>query len=629
MSVMCIAFNGTTAMGQFLGDTIVSIKAAYLMARAVPCSKYILTLSRKGELNFLWQKFIDTFNCSVFYDQFDAGNMDVRFAHWDKWRRERCIEVNPGEVWRFDHYRELYRRIDGGMRQSALCGSERGLGRKNIFEYLYFGQEDKPEECVGGDSFGGDLIYYKLAPPEWDVFVSPEAKCQGNSVFTMEFWDKVIRKLVAAGVKVTCNNRGPFAEDLTGDHYHRIFPPFRDLPEEVCKHRLVCCGNTGIGWVAGATGVPLLAMQPPDSNMQDYRYEWCGVKSLVEFVETPDVDYVVRRVQEELEKKTVFTTGCYDVMHVGHIRHLEESRSMGSRLVVALNSDASIRKLKGDARPIQKQEDRAAILKALRCVDEVRIFDGDDALPVIEELRPAIITNGSDHKLHEIIGKSFVESYGGRAVVTNGDRDATTTGIVRKIEARAMTRQDVAMAVQAASPLSPSPPSRLRLLAEEFLSVVHLPGAVADLGTYKGAAGLILRRLAPEKELHLFDTWAGNPHNDELCHHKAGEWPADIDDCRRAVGSSPRTHWHKGIFPRTAEEADLGRFCFVYVDMDTYQATKAAIAFFWPRLVEGGKMMFDDVPWEPCAGVEKAVNEAFTLEQQRRIADQHSCVVTK
>lgn len=621
---MLIAFSGTTACGQFLGDTITSIKAAYLMARSMPCSKYILALSRSGELNFLWQKFIDAFHAEVIKDDFHPGNMDERFAAWNRWRE--TMEINGQK---FEHYRELYRRIDGGHRQPVLCGREAGLGRKNIFEYFYFGQQEAPEPVADSDSFGSDLIYYQLGRPEWDVLVAPYAKCQGNGTFTFQFWDKVVRKLVASGVKVTVNHNGEFCEDLKGSHYRREFPPFKELPDFVCRHRLVCCGNTGIGWLAGATGTPLLAMQPPDSNMQDYRYEWCGVKSLVEYVETPDADYVCRRVMEELDKRVVFTTGCYDVLHAGHVRHLEESHSLGTRLVVAINSDASIRRLKGDSRPVQAQKDRAAVVSALRWVDEVRIFDGADAMPLIEELRPHVITNGKDHPLDSIVGKAFVEQYGGRAVVTQSDRDSTTTAAIRKIEARAMTRQDVQQAVQAARALTPNPPEKLRLLADEFLSVVHLPGEVADLGAYRGACSMVLRRLAPEKVLHVFDTWIGNPHNDPLCHHKAGEWAADPKECRRNVGEDAKTHFHPGIFPQTAAAVDGARFCFVFVDMDTYQSTKAAIEFFWPRMVEGGKMVWDDYDWEPCAGVKKAVDEAFKPEQLRVFGSEKTCIATK
>lgn len=622
MSVILVAFNGTTQMGQFLGDTITSIKAAYLCVQNSTASKVVLALSRQGELNFLWRKFIDTFNAEVVYDDFDPGNNDQRYAAWDQWRAEREIDGR-----KFDVYRELYRRIDGGLRQAKLCGGEKGLGRKNIFEYFYYGQEGKIPPCVGGDSFDDTLIYYKLSPPQRAVFLAPKAKCQGNNKFTFQYWDAVVRKLVASGVSVTVNHDGEFCEDLKGPLYQRIFPAHKDLVDEVCKHKIVVCGNTGIGWVAGATGTPLLAMQPHDSNMQDYRYEWCGVKSLVEFIEQPDADYCVRRILEELEKCTILTTGCFDVLHAGHIRHLDESRSLGTKLVVALNSDASVKRLKGPDRPLHSQEDRKAVLESIRCVDEVVIFDDDNALKVIERLRPKVVTNGCDHKEAEIVGKSFVESYGGRVYVTGGERGPSTTKTLAKLK---KTPVDVAAAVQMAAHLSPNPPAKLRFMAEQFLSVIHLPGEVADVGAYKGACSLILRKLGPNKILHVFDTGHGNPHFDPLCHHGKGEWAADFDMLRNTVGADPKTVYHQGIFPASAADVNDRQFCFAYIDVDTYQSTKDALEFFWNRLVPGGKLVVDDVPEHPpCAGVEKAVRAAFQDSQLQMFPDVHGCVVVK
>jgi len=622
MSVLYLAFNGHPDMGQFLGDTIVSVKAAYLMARATPCSRYLLGLSPKSPLNFLWDKFIETFHVEVVYDTFHPGNMDQRFDSWNKAFNRREIDGR-----KFDHYRELYRRIDGGHRQGVLCGGERGLGRKNVFEYVYYGQENKPEgPCEGGAEFADDLIAHPVVPPEYDVLIAPYAKCQGNGTFTFAFWDRVTRLLVESGVKVTVNHHGEFCEDLkAGGLYRRIYPPFKDLLPEVCRHRLVSCGNTGVGWVAGACGIPLLAMQPPDSNMQDYRYEWCGVQSLREFVEDPDAEYVVKRIQEELETRTVLTTGCFDILHAGHIRHLEESRSFGNRLVVALNSDASVRSLKGADRPIHNQAEREFVLRAMRCVDDVQVFDGDNALRLIHKLRPAVLTNGSDHKLEEIVGKDFVESYGGKVVVTDGSRTQTSTRIIQTV----IKQVDVLTACREAANLSPNPFPKMKLLADQFLSVKDLPAAAADVGAYRGACSLVMRRLAPEKELHLFDTWSGNPHEDPLCHHRKGEWAADLAECKKVVGSDARTHYHVGVFPESVNGESSARFCFVVIDGDTYQTTKDAIAFFWPRLVEGGKLFIDDYDWQPCAGVRKAVDEAFTDAQRTVFGSEKTCVVKK
>lgn len=627
---MLLAFNGHTAMGQYIGDTICSIKVAWMFAQSTPCARYLLALSPKGELNFLWQKFIETFNAQVVYDTFDPGNMDQRFAAWDKWHKERAIDGI-----KFEHYRELYRRIDGGHRQSRLCGSERGLGRKNVFEYLYYGQEDCPESCPNGDRFDDTLIYHPPLSRERGVLIAPYAKCQGNKTFTFDFWQSVVRELVEAGVTVTVNHNGGFCEELNSHPlYRKVFPKFPGLIDEICRHKVVSCGNTGVGWAAGACGVPLLAMQPVDSHMQDYRYEWCGVQSLIDFIEEPDVNLVVERIVAECEKSLVLTTGCYDILHAGHIRHLEESRALGSRLVVCLNSDQSVKRLKGEGRPVHKQDDRAAVLKALRCVDEVCIFDDDDAEKIIKKLCPGVITNGPDHKAEEVVGKAFVEGYGGRVVITSDRIGPSTTEAVKKVKG-----QDVLKAIRDASHLSVNPFGKLKLMADQALSVKDVPGDVADLGVYRGGTSLILRRILPEKTLHLFDTWTGNPHSDPLCHHKAGEWAADLKEVQKLLPPDEKTVYHVGVFPASAgkwleeDSANICGFAFAYIDGDTYQTTRDAIVFFWPRLKPGGRLFFDDYDWTPCAGVKKAVDEEFPegdhrIEKQIHAGD-HACVIVK
>jgi O-methyltransferase len=260
----------------------------------------------------------------------------------------------------------------------------------------------------------------------------------------------------------------------------------------------------------------------------------------------------------------------------------------------------------------------------MKCVDEVVIFDGDDATDVIKRLRPAVITNGPDHKVDEIVGKAFVEQYGGRVAVTSGARGKSTTTIAKTIKGI-----DILGAVRDAQPLSPNPFNKLKLLADQYFLVNSLQGAAADVGTYRGACALILRRLAPERQLHCFDTWKGSPHEDPMCHHRPGEWAADLAECKRVVGTDPQTHYHEGVFPASAKGLEDVRFCFVVVDGDTYQTTKDAIEWFWERMVPGGKMFFDDWEWEPCSGVTKAVKEMFQADQRQIFAGEHGCVVTK
>ncbi len=186
---------------------------------------------------------------------------------------------------------------------------------------------------------------------------------------------------------------------------------------------------------------------------------------------------------------------------------------------------------------------------------------------------------------------------------------------------------------------SVNPFEKLKLMADTFLSVKDLPGDVADLGAMRGGSALILRRLAPDKRLHVFDTWEGTPYDDPLCHHGKGEWAVSMEECQKLVGQEgPLLLYWKGVFPESAwffragkdYDGDTGRyFCFVYVDMDTYQATHDAIEFFWPRVVPGGKLFFDDYGWEPCAGVAKAVGELFTKDMVTVVPSLYTCVVEK
>jgi rfaE bifunctional protein nucleotidyltransferase chain/domain len=105
----------------------------------------------------------------------------------------------------------------------------------------------------------------------------------------------------------------------------------------------------------------------------------------------------------------VFTNGCFDVLHRGHIEYLKESRKLGDRLVVGLNSDVSVKRLKGISRPINNQEDRKAILMALRCVDEVIIFDEYTPYELIKKIQPDIITKGGDYKPENVVGNDLAK----------------------------------------------------------------------------------------------------------------------------------------------------------------------------------------------------------------------------
>ena len=131
--------------------------------------------------------------------------------------------------------------------------------------------------------------------------------------------------------------------------------------------------------------------------------------------------------------RVVFTNGCFDLLHPGHIRCLEQARALGEVLVVAINSDASVRQLKGESRPLVSQEERAEILAALAAVDYVVIFDEPTPRELVAALRPDVLVKGGDWGPDEIVGREEVQAAGGRVVLVPIEPAYSTTGILEKI----------------------------------------------------------------------------------------------------------------------------------------------------------------------------------------------------
>jgi len=129
----------------------------------------------------------------------------------------------------------------------------------------------------------------------------------------------------------------------------------------------------------------------------------------------------------------VFTNGCFDILHVGHVAYLKRARELGDVLVVGLNSDSSVRDIKGKLRPINKEADRAIVLSALYFVDFVTIFDGATPERLIRAVKPDILVKGADWKAEEIVGADFVKSYGGRVVRIPFIKGYSTTSVIDKI----------------------------------------------------------------------------------------------------------------------------------------------------------------------------------------------------
>ncbi len=132
-------------------------------------------------------------------------------------------------------------------------------------------------------------------------------------------------------------------------------------------------------------------------------------------------------------QRIVFTNGCFDLLHAGHVRYLARARSFGDCLVLGLNTDASVRRLKGPSRPINREEDRAEVVGALRSVDYVVLFGEETAEALIAEVRPAVYVKGGDYTLDTLPEAKIVQSYGGRVEFVDMVEGRSTTNVIERI----------------------------------------------------------------------------------------------------------------------------------------------------------------------------------------------------
>lgn len=134
-------------------------------------------------------------------------------------------------------------------------------------------------------------------------------------------------------------------------------------------------------------------------------------------------------------KRVVFTNGCFDILHRGHVEYLAAARAHGDVLIVALNSDDSVRRLKGPGRPINPVEDRAAVLDALRAVDFVIVFDEDTPYRLIEAVEPDVLVKGGDYTVETVVGADLVQARGGRVVIVPLLAGRSTSGLLARLGA--------------------------------------------------------------------------------------------------------------------------------------------------------------------------------------------------
>ncbi len=188
--------------------------------------------------------------------------------------------------------------------------------------------------------------------------------------------------------------------------------------------------NRAAGIVVGKVGAArvtpheLLEYQPRPGDSREFK-----------ILELAELEEKVKGLREQ-GKRVVFTNGCFDLLHVGHIRYLQEARNLGDCLIIGLNSDASVRRLKGKERPLISQDERAHILSALDCVDHVTIFDDLTPLKLIRRLKPDCLVKGGDYTKSQVVGGQIVESYGGRVELIPVVKGRSTSDIVTRIVQR-------------------------------------------------------------------------------------------------------------------------------------------------------------------------------------------------
>ena len=150
-------------------------------------------------------------------------------------------------------------------------------------------------------------------------------------------------------------------------------------------------------------------------------------------IKKEEVEEIIGKLKKQ-NKKTVFTNGCFDILHVGHVRYLRESSKYGDILIVGLNSDISVKKIKGDSRPINNENDRAEILAELECVDFVVIFNEESPSKLIDELKPDIYTKGADYSLETLPERDVVLKNNIEVKFIKFVEGKSTTNIIKTIQ---------------------------------------------------------------------------------------------------------------------------------------------------------------------------------------------------
>lgn len=278
-----VSYIGLKKYGVFLGDAITMALALYELYLAyMPCRITIL-LHPQGEFNYIF-RYLANFLLKARIKYVDTNRYEDRVKLQDEIANTLTYD---GE--KYDLYYELYPRLEGGPRQHFLCGYEKGLGRTGTIEYYYYGQRGTKDLHYKIQS-----IFHLMSPVDiinkpFDIFYAPFEKCQGNSLFKLEFHDMLIMELVNRGYKVTINSP-PEKYPAFNQSCRISYELVPKLFYEIKQHKLAISGNTGIGWAALIVGTPLLAFETRYQNLCDYNFHKHANSSLYAYLEEPNLE---------------------------------------------------------------------------------------------------------------------------------------------------------------------------------------------------------------------------------------------------------------------------------------------------------------------------------------------------
>lgn len=318
-----------------------------------------------------------------------------------------------------------------------LVGPEGAVGtyrKQHLFrlwqedKYLRPGREPAPIESPFGPL--GALVCYDLRFPE----ISRSQVFAGSQLILvsaqwpaarLDHWQLLVRaRAVENQVFIAaCNGCGRIGEAELAGHSMIVDP-------------------TGKVIVEAGQGTEVIHSGLQEDTLNAVRSRFCtggerpwSVENRNKIFPLQSLRKILARIRKQ-KSKIVFTNGCFDLLHAGHVRYLEEARRHGDCLVVGLNSDSSVRMLKGDSRPVNCEQDRAEVLAALGCVDFITIFSEDTPRKLITDLQPDILVKGADWPENQIVGAAEIKAAGGKVQRIPFECQSSTTGIIEKIIAR-------------------------------------------------------------------------------------------------------------------------------------------------------------------------------------------------